>query len=698
MERRSSVAVLQIANPPVNALDQPTRSALHAALTQIEHDDSVAAAVLTGATSFFSGGADLTEFDAGTAFASPSLHRDIHTLLDSMQTPVVAALSGYALGGGLELALACHYRVAEPDALLGLPESTLGFIPGAGGTQRLPRAIGIPRALAAIVSGKRFTASEMADTALIDQLYDTELLDRAVAFAASIASARPIPRLRDRPIDVGWDVDSLDRLAQDLMTSNVNTSRRIAVAAVRAGLTCRTFEEGCASEESLFLSLMSTDEAAAARYRFLSESSVAWPRRFGERARPITRAAVIGAGTMGRGIALSLLSGGLEVAIHDTSVQGLQAGVTAVRDSLERAVRKGTLPRLEGDMRLSRVRAAESLDELAEADMIIEAVFENPEVKQDVFRAIGAIAKPEAVLATNTSTLDIDPIAAASGRPADVVGMHFFSPAQIMRLVEVIPGTDTGEAALATALTLGKRLGKIPVIAGNDDGFIGNRLVDKYLRQALQICVEGAAPWQVDAALQRWGMSMGPFRMMDLVGNDILRQARTASPHRPDIGRDWAIADAVCEQGWFGRKSGKGWYCYGDSATPNTDVTAMVREHAAARSIPAKEWRDDAIVDRCIFALVAEGARALESGVALRGADIDTVFRQGYGFPPAKGGPLFHADLVGLAGTVERMERFRSATNDPFWEPALLLRDLAATSSRISAFTNTDRTNENEDL
>ena len=650
--RPDDIAVVTIDAPPVNTLGREARTELHAALEALEHDDSVRGVVLVGGGRNFSAGADLAEFDSGDALAEPSLHLTITGVLDTLHAPSVAAIRGAALGGGLELALACSARVAAPDARLGLPETTLGFMPGAGGTQRLPRLIGVEGALELIATGRHVSGEDAAALGLVDQLAEDPLA-AAIELARTMADAGTWTRVRDLPID-----DPLAPALIDLARREAVRGRKPGVVSALDGIRAAVelpFDEGLATELSLFQRLATTPEASAARYRFLSE------RPGGGKGELPATTAVIGGGTMGRGIALALLGAGFPTTLIETDQERLDAAAAAITASLDDSVAKGRLPAASRDQQLAAFTPAVGLTAAAGADLVIEAVFEDLKVKTDVFRELDAIAKPGAVLASNTSSLDLDHIAAVTARRESVVGMHFFSPANIMKLVEVVDGDRTDPDVLATAIAVSRRMGKLPVVAKVGPGFIGNRIFDAYLRQANQLLREGATPQQIDGALERWGMAMGPFAVLDLVGNDVPALARK---ERGETDGAWAVADEVAERGWLGRKSGAGWYRYaGGKPTPNPDLDVLL----APFQREGRGMADDEIVRRCILAMAVEAAAVLADGVAASSRDVDTVMVRGYGFPAERGGPWFFAAHTGWSRVEAAIRGFHAATGDDFW-------------------------------
>lgn len=673
IERRGSTAVVRMENPPVNCLDRPLRADLLAALAEVERDPAVTAAVLTGSGRAFSAGADLGEFDRGEALLEPSLHLRITGALDAMRTPVVAAIHGTALGGGLELALACHYRVAARDAVLGLPEITLGFMPGAGGTQRLPRAVGFEPALNLILGGKPVDGAVAAELGLVDEVVEGDVVDAAVRFAEADRSPR---RLRD--VEVAAPARE-ELIASARQAAGALPGTSYALDALAA--TALPFDEGLATELRLFRTLSGSEAARAFRYRFLAERRAGRVKAGG--APDVTIAAVIGGGTMGRGITLALLAAGLRVIVIETAPERVDAAAAGVLAELDRAVRRGRLEPEARAAQVERLRCEVGLHHVGEAQLVIEAVFEDLAVKQAVFAEVDRHAKPGALLASNTSSLDLNAIASATGRPADVVGLHFFSPANVMRLVEIIEGAQTSADTLARAARITRRLNKIGVVAGVGDGFIGNRVMDAYVRQAMALLKRGVTPDRVDAALESWGIAMGPFRVLDLVGNDIPWQARKA---RGATEPEWWLADELAVRGRLGRKSGTGWYDY---AQPTPKLDPRVGELIADWSgvfLGQAVIGDDEIVERCVYALVNEAAAVMRDGVARRASDIDVVFLNGYGFPARRGGPLFYADHVGLDRVVQAMRRFEAGDESGFWTPSPLLTDYAARGLAITSW------------
>jgi len=692
-ELRGSIAVVTLDNPPVNGLGLALRQGLADALSRAEADAAVRAVVLVGADRGFSAGADIRELGSVKTRAEPTLATVI-AALEAARKPVVAAVHGVAMGGGLELALACHYRVAAPGTQVALPEVKLGLLPGAGGTQRLPRVLGAERALEMTVGGepvKSEVLAQLPGQRLFDRLVEGELLTAAVAFAEEVAERRPLPRVRDLQVQHP-DPHAFLEAARERVgkTSKQLPAPRACVEAVGAALT-QPFEEGLAFERACFLRLMDSPESRALRHAFFAERAASRIPDVPEDTplREVKRVAVVGAGTMGSGISMSFLNAGLPVTLLETKPEALERGVATVRKSYEAQVQKGKLTQDAYERRMALLIPTLDDAALRDSDLIIEAVFEELGVKEQVFRRLDAVAKPGAILATNTSTLDVNRIAAFTGRPQDVLGMHFFSPAHVMKLLEVVRGERTAKEVLATVMALARRLKKTAVIAGVCDGFIGNRMLEQYTRQAGFLLDEGATPAQVDGALERWGMAMGPFRMGDLAGNDISWAIRKRRYVERPQRRYSKAPDRLCELGRFGQKTGAGWYDYAPGkrdALRSPVVEELLVRHREALGRAPRSIGDEEIVQRLVYALVNEGARLLEEGIASRASDIDLVYLSGYGFPAHRGGPLHFADEQGLAQVVQVMARFAANPHDDaaFWQPAPLLARLAAEGKRFS--------------
>ncbi|WP_373986838.1 3-hydroxyacyl-CoA dehydrogenase NAD-binding domain-containing protein [Duganella sp. BuS-21] len=676
-----AVAVITLNNPPVNGMGLTTRTAAVKGIQQALADDAVKAIVITGAGKAFSGGADIKEFNTPAALAEPSLHTLIATAEGSTK-PVVAAIHTVCMGGGLELSLGCHYRVALPGAQIALPEVKLGLLPGAGGTQRLPRVLGLEPALNMIVSGAPVPSEKLP--ALFDELFaaDADLLQSAVAFAEKIADVRPLPKVRDRKVDYPNH--------EAFLQFSRNTVKAMAgpfpaplecVETVAASVTMK-FDDGIKFERERFMHLIQTSESKSLRHAFFAEriASKVPDVAADTPVRAIKSAAVIGAGMMGGGIAMNFLNAGIPVKLLETRQEALDKGIATIRKNYESSLKKGKLTQEKLDQRMGLLSSTLSYDDIGRADIVVEAVFEELGVKEAVFRKLDAVMKPGAILATNTSTLDVDQIAAFTKRPQDVIGTHFFSPANVMKLLEIVRGKETGKDVLATALALSKKLKKTGVVSGVCDGFIGNRMIEQYSRQAGFLLEEGALPEQVDQAAEKFGFAMGPFRMGDLAGNDIgwaIRKRRYVE--KPEITYS-KTADLLCELGRYGQKTGAGWYDYkaGDrKAYANEQVNAMIVQHSADLGITRRKISDQEIVERLVYSLVNEGALILEEGIALRASDIDMVYLTGYGFPLYRGGPMFYADTVGLPNVVAAINKYARGHQGKAWRPAPLLLKLA---------------------
>jgi 3-hydroxyacyl-CoA dehydrogenase len=685
-----SVAVITFANPPVNGLAHAVRGGVATALERARTDPAVRAIVLTGAGGLFSGGADIREFGTPASTAEPTL-RQLVERVETSTKPVIAAIAGACLGGGLELAMAAHYRVASGNATLGLPEVKLGLLPGAGGTQRLPRLVGAERAIEMIVGGEPVPASGLAGTALLDRVLDGDPLEAAMSLASSseIAMTRP-PRTRDIALDSRILAASCEAARAKLSARRHSLPAPLrAVDAIQAA--GGSFDEGLAVERRLFLELMDSPESRALRHAFFAERAAGKVDGVtpSTPVRPLDQATVIGAGTMGAGIAVALLDAGIPVWLVEAEPAALDRGLARIAGIYDAQVEKGRLAAAERDRRIASLRPTLSYDDIGQADLVIEAVFESLDVKRQVFIALDRVMRPGAVLATNTSTLDVNAIAGFTRRPADVLGLHFFSPANVMRLLEVVRGRATAPDVLATALRLGKRLRKVAVVSGVCDGFIGNRMLEAYTKQAWYLVEEGATPRQVDRAMESFGMAMGPFRVGDLVGHDVslaIRQRRRAE--RPGYLVS-TLPDELCRLGRLGQKSGGGWYDYPDgprNPVASPEVERLVASHRASLGLAPRRIDDAEIVDRLVYALVNEGARILEDGIAARASDIDVVYLTGYGFPRVRGGPMYHADQVGLSHVAARIREFgRNPHGDSgFWVPAPLLDTLAEANATFA--------------
>jgi 3-hydroxyacyl-CoA dehydrogenase len=677
-----AVAVITLNNPPVNGLGHATRSAVVDGMRQALADDTIKAIIITGAGKAFSGGADIKEFNSPKALAEPNLHTVI-SVVENSSKPVIAAIHSVCMGGGLELALGCNYRVAAPGAQIALPEVKLGILPGAGGTQRLPRVVGLETALNMIVSGNPVPSEKLADTALFDEMIDGDLMQGALAFANKVADLRPLPKVRDIKIDYP-NYEAFLQFSRNTVKAMAGPfpAPLQCVEAVAAAVT-KKFDDGIQFERNLFIGLVQTTESKALRHAF-----------FGERAasklpdvpadtpvRPIKSAAVIGAGTMGGGIAMNFANAGIPVKILEMKQEALDKGLATIRKNYENTMKKGKLTPEKFEQRVGLITGTLSYDEIGQADIVVEAVFEELGVKETVFKKLDQVMKQGAILASNTSTLDVDKIADFTKRPQDVIGTHFFSPANVMKLLEIVRGAKTGKDVLATVLALSKKIKKTGVVSGVCDGFIGNRMIEQYSRQAGFLLEQGCLPEQVDKAIEKFGFAMGPFRMGDLAGNDIgwyIRKRRYVE--KPNVTYS-KTADLLCEMGCYGQKTGAGWYDYkaGDrKAYPSQVVNDMIVKHSADIGIERRKVSDQEIVERLVYALVNEAANILEEGIATRASDIDMVYLTGYGFPLFRGGPMFYADTVGLSNVIMAMEKYAKGPHGEAWKPAPLLAKLAA--------------------
>ncbi len=686
---QGDIAVITLNNPPVNSLSFATRSAIADGVAKANDDAAVKAIVLTGAGKAFSGGAEIKEFGTPKAVMEPNLGSVIR-LLENSAKPVVAAIHSVAMGGGLELAMGCHYRIAAPGASIALPEVKLGILPGAGGTQRLPRLLGVETALNMIVSGEA-VKSEMLGAAPGQKLFDKmakspeSLLEEAVAFAKSIADTRPMPLVRNLPCKHPLGDAYFGFAATMVRGMSKNFPAPLKCLDAVRGATTMKFDDGIAHERELFMSLVTTPESAALRHLFFGQRAASKiPDVPGDTpTRPIKSVAVIGAGTMGGGISMNFLNAGIPVKILETKQEALDRGIATIKKNYESQVKRGKLKQDKYDQRLGLMSTTLDYADIKDADLVIEAVFEELGVKEAVFKKLDEVMKPGAILASNTSTLDVDKIAAFTQRPQDVVGLHFFSPANVMKLLEVVRGEKTAKDVLATVMELAKKIKKTAVVSGVCDGFIGNRMIEQYSRQAGFLLEEGCTPQQVDKAIEKFGFAMGPFRMGDLAGNDIgwaIRKRRASERANMKYSK---TADLLCEMGRFGQKTGAGWYDYQAGkrdAIPSKVVTDMIEKHRKDAGIEPRKITDEEIVQRLVFSLVNEGAHILEDGIASKASDIDMVYITGYGFPMYRGGPMLYADQFGLFNVVQAMKRFAKNPMDDadFWQPAPLLARLAA--------------------
>ncbi len=675
------VALVTIDSPPVNALSQAVRDGLKRGVEAAEANGAVKAIVIICGGRTFIAGADISEF--GKPPAPPHLP-EVLDRIENASKPVVAALHGTALGGGFEVALTAHYRIAVPSAKCGLPEIKLGLIPGAGGTQRLPRLIGVEKALEVILSGSPFSAREANEWGVVDELAEEgKLRESALAFARRlIAENAPLRKVRDRS-DKLEPARGHPEIFEAIRKANAGKFRGFeawekAIESVKNAVEL-TFDEGIIKEREMFMALLQTTQSKAQRHVFFAERQAAKVEGIAadEPTRRIASVGVIGAGTMGGGIAMNFLSAGIPVTIAETSKEALDRGVSIMRRNYEATAKKGRLSTSEVGERMGRLAPTLDFAALAKADLIIEAVFENMDLKKSVFERLDGVAKPGAILASNTSYLDIDVIAAKTKRPEDVLGMHFFSPANVMRLLEIVRGAKTSKSVLATITRLTPKIGKIGVVVGVCHGFVSNRMLAQRQREAMKLILEGATPWDVDRVQVEFGMPMGPFAMSDLAGLDIGWSAETSKRS--------TIREILCEEGRRGQKTGAGFYDYDDArnAKPSAHVEAIIREFAASKGIAQRAIGDGEMVERCVYPMINEGAKILEEGKAQRASDIDIVWIHGYGWPVYRGGPMFYADTVGLKAVLSKLKEFQTRFGDDF-KPAALLETLAAEGGAFS--------------
>ncbi|MDF3835683.1 3-hydroxyacyl-CoA dehydrogenase NAD-binding domain-containing protein [Cupriavidus basilensis] len=687
--RLGRTAVLLLDNPPVNGLGDSVRLGLFDGLARAGQDEAIAAIVILGAGKGFCGGADIRQFNTPAATAQPML-RQVIARIEQSAKPVVAAIHGVALGGGMELALGCHYRIVSTDASLGLPEVSLGLVPGGGGTQRLPRLIGVPVALDLIQSGRAVRGDQAVALGMADALMEGEPLAAAVAFAGRVAGlpgAHPV--IARKPCADAAGTDFAARTAAVSARARNALAQGAAIACVEAA-TRLPLEAGLDDERARFDQLVAGTESKALRHLFFAEREApkvaALPA--GAALRPVARVGILGAGTMGAGIAMAFANAGIPVILLEQQQAALARGLAQIRRNYEITAGKGKLTGQDIARRMACITPTLDDAVLADADLVIEAVFEALAVKQAVFARLDAVCKPGAILATNTSRLDIDAIAAATSRPHDVIGLHFFSPANVMKLLEVVQGARTAPAVTATCMKMAQAIGKLPVLVRVCEGFVGNRMLTPYWREAGFLLEEGASPRQVDGALTRFGMAMGPLAMADLAGMDINWATRKRlAPTRPAHLRYSKVADRICELGRFGQKTNAGYYRYEPgSRTPLPDpgIDALIRACAEEAGVARREVGDEEIVERCMLALVNEGARILEEGIAQRASDIDVVYVHGYGFPAWRGGPMFYAQTIGLDRTLEKI-RALYAGHGEHWTPAPLLVRLVAEGRRTFA-------------
>jgi 3-hydroxyacyl-CoA dehydrogenase len=694
LTKENGVAVITINNPPVNALSPGVPEGIAAAIEQIGKDDTVKAAVLIGGGKTFVAGADIKEFSKITSGKSGGgLELPVLLLkIEDCRKPVVMAIHGSAFGGGLELAMSGHYRVAVPGAQVGQPEVKLGLIPGAAGTQRLPRLAGSAKAVEMCADGNPIKAADAVKFGIVDRLIDGDLLTGAIAFAREVAD-KPVRKTRDRNDKLGSAAENGPIFAA--ARENARKKQRGLIAPLAAidaveAATKLPFEEGSKLERKLFMDCLFSDQSKALIHVFFGEREVAKIPDIPKDAPIIlvNSAAVVGAGTMGGGIAMVLANAGIPVLLKEADQPALDRGLANIQKNYAASVKRGRFTQDFVDERLKLIQPTLSYDSFANADLVIEAVFEGMVLKKEVFGELDRVCKPGAILASNTSTLNIDEIASSTSRPQSVIGTHFFSPANVMRLLEIVRGKATSKEVIATCMQLSKKIGKIGVLVGNCRGFVGNRMFHGYVRESVFLLEEGASVEAVDSALYDFGMAMGPLAVGDLAGLDVGWRIRKEYRHLEKPGIRQAFAgDNLCEMGRYGQKTGAGWYKYDENrkASADPEVAQLVRKWAADAGIPQRQIPGEEIVDRCVYALVNEGARILEEGFALRAVDIDIIYLNGYGFPAHRGGPMWHADTVGLKKVYERIEEFHKQHGE-LWEPAPLLKRLAEEGKKFADF------------
>jgi len=679
-EKRGTVGVVFLENPPVNAMGSAVRQGVTKFLTQACDDPNIEAVVLVGRGRCFSGGADIREF--GKPFESPHLREVIDTAEDSPK-PVVAAIHGTAVGGGLELALGCHYRVGDKSARLGLPEIKLGLLPGAGGTQRLPRLIGVEPALEVILSGEFLPADRAHALGLLDEVVEGDLVAGAVAFAERLVSeGRPLRKLRELTIDPEGTAEIFEKTRK-----SIARKARGLIAPTRCiesveNAVALSYDEGMAKEREYFLECLESEQSKGQRHAFFAErQATKIPDVAADTpVQPIETAAVLGCGTMGGGIAMNFANAGIPVTVLEAEAEALDKGLAIIARNYAGSVSRGRITQDQMDRRLALITGTTDYGDIAGADIVIEAVFEDMDLKKQVYATLEKTCKPAAILATNTSTLDVDEIAAATTRPEKVIGTHFFSPANVMKLMENVRGAKTSDETIATVMKLSKTIGKVGVLVGVCDGFVGNRMLHAYTRQAAFLLEEGALPHQVDKVIYDFGFPMGPFAMGDLAGLDVgwrIRQRRAKT--RPKDERYSPIADRICERGRFGQKTNAGWYRYEEgSRTPRPDpeIEELIVQVSGELGFERREIGEQEILERCMYPLINEGAKILEEGIAIRASDVDVVWIYGYGFPVHRGGPMFYADRVGTKAIYETMSRLHDQHGEML-KPAPLLAELA---------------------
>jgi 3-hydroxyacyl-CoA dehydrogenase len=696
LTRDGEIGVITVNNPPVNALSPGVPEGIAAAVEQIKNDDSIKGGVLIGAGRTFIAGADIKEFGKIT---SGQRKRDLNFLelikaIEDCPKPMVAAIHGTAFGGGLETAMGFHYRVASPSAQVGQPEVKLGIIPGAAGTQRLPRLAGVAKATQMCADGNPIGAKEASELGIVDRIIDGDLLRGAVAFLREkIAGGERPPKTRERNDKLGDEATNAAVFeaarAQAKKAARGMMAPMAAIDAVEAA-TKLPFEEGCAREAELFKECLFSDQSKSMIHVFFGEREVAKIPDLskGTEVFEIKKAAVIGAGTMGGGIAMNYANAGIPVIVREVTQEALDRGMATIRKNYENSVKKGRFTQEVMSERMALITPQLGYDGFEEADIITEAVFEGMELKKQVFGELDRLAKPGAILASNTSTLNIDEIASATSRPEFVIGHHYFSPANVMRLLEIVRGKATSKEVIATSMALSKRLKKVGVLVGNCYGFVGNRMLHQYGREAQFLVEEGAEPQDVDGALYKFGMAMGPLAVGDLAGLDVGWRIRKEHSHLQKPGvRYPKVADRLCEMGRYGQKTGAGWYKYDEnrSRIPDPEVDALIEQVAAEQGIKRRKVSEEEIIERTQYALINEGAKILEEGIALRAVDIDIIYINGYGYPAWRGGPMWYADTVGLMKVYERVKQFHEEHGE-LWEPAPLLKRLAESGKTFADF------------
>jgi len=684
-EVRGSIGLIQINNPPVNALsvNKGVLRGLLDAIKSGDHDPQVNAFLLIGGGKNFSGGADISEFGKPKAPGMATLS-DLLDYMDTVTKPIVAALSGPTMGGGFELSLTCHYRLASKEAIVGLPEVKLGILPGAGGTQRLPRIIGAEQALELITSGAFISAEKAKSLGIVNEIIDGELLEGSIKWIKrALRSELPVARVSERSVKTNADPEAFITKARAVAENKWRgypAPLRI-VECIDAAIN-KSFKEGMKIERENIEALIPTDESKSLRHLFFAERHANKVDGISKEV-PIAKiqsVSVIGAGTMGTGIAMNFLNVGIPVTIIDTNDETLQKGIDTIKKNYLSTVEKGRLSAEDRDRRVALLQGSTALSSVSESDLVVEAVFEEMAVKKAIFLELDSVAKPSAILATNTSTLDVNEIASVTKRPEQVIGLHFFSPANVMQLLEVVRADKTSKEVVATSMSLAKKIKKIPVCVGVCDGFVGNRMIHTYLREAEYLIEEGALPQQVDNAIESFGFAMGPFRMCDLAGLDIGWAIRKRRKSEGLVSKRYvSIPDQLCERGWFGQKTGSGYYTYeSGSRVPivNPEVNAIVENASSEKGITRRTIEANEIVDRLMYALINEGAGILAEGVAQRASDIDVIYAAGYGFPRYRGGPMFYAQTIGLSNVVEGIERYSNQAHGEHWQVSPFLSDL----------------------